>query len=137
MKKRVNIYTLLLVLVTCFSLGLKEVNAENVVHYFEVYKCPVQSDDYEYEARQCNIKYNRGELDSYAIANNGNLSLHGDAEGNYQNIILVVGKIDVRDNSIRSFNTTWNWDPQVLSIIPSTRNTDEHIYGSSSFDFQV
>ena len=137
MKKTVKIYTLLLLLVTCFSLGLKEVNAENVMHYFEVYKCPVESDDYEYEARQCNTKYNHNELDSYKIGNNGNLSLYGDSNGLYKNIILVVGKIDVKDNSIRSFNTTWNWDSSVLSLIASSRPTytDGHVYGSSTFDF--
>ena len=134
MKKRVNIYTLLLVLVTCFSLGLNEVNAENVAHYFDVYKCPVSSDDYEAEAEDCLLAYENGELDSYHIANNGNLSLHGDAEGQYKNLILVIGKLNVKNNEIRSFNTTWNWDPNVLSLVYSEGYSDGHVYDASPFN---
>jgi hypothetical protein len=134
MKKRDNIYTLLLVLVTCFSLGLNEVNAENVAHYFDVYKCPVSSDDYEAEAEDCLLAYENGELDSYHIANNGNLSLHGDAEGQYKNLILVIGKLNVKNNEIRSFNTTWNWDPNVLSLVYSEGYSDGHVYDASPFN---
>ena len=134
MEKRVRVYTLLLAIIACFSLGVSRVNADNVAHYFDVYKCPVSSDDYVTAAEDCLQTYEDGDLESYKIANNGNLSLHGDAEGLYKNLILVIGKLNVKNNIIRSFNTTWNWDPNVLSLVPSEDYSDEHVYDASPYN---
>jgi hypothetical protein len=114
---------------------MNTVNAEKIAHYFEVYKCPVDSGNYVGEAQECYNLYKNGGLESYKISNNGNLSIYGDAEGLYSNIILVIGKINVKDNDIYTFNTCWNWDPSVLSLIPTTGTQDEHFYYTDPYKF--
>ncbi len=137
MMKRKRVFCILFLMFLAMIFNINTVNAENVAHYFEVYKCPVNSENYANEAQSCYTMYENGELESYQISNNGNLSIHGDTDGLYNNIILVVGKINVKDNDIYTFNTCWNWDPNVLSLIPQEDSEDGHVFFSDPYKFPI